>query len=86
MIFEAEFLKNGLCIDFHYFMSRFSEDVGAAIEKAINEKIGEMFNAFERDRLKKRINEIPFHFGYHGGRWRESSLTLEIIVVNRISK
>ena len=30
------------------FMSRFSDDVGVAIEKSMNQKIGEIFNSFER--------------------------------------
>ena len=45
------------------FMSRFSEDVGAAIEKAVNEKIGEMFDAFERGSKAMELYAATFDSG-----------------------
>ena len=45
------------------FMSRFSEDVGAAIEKAVNEKIGEMFDAFQRGSKAMELYATTFDSG-----------------------
>ena len=45
------------------FMSRFSQDVGAAIDNAMTEKIGEMFNAFERGSKAMELYAQTFDSG-----------------------